>query len=113
MTVSVPKPKESEMYRVINAYLSTEKRNRCQQVPRLFCADGFNMSVQASDTHYCSPRDAIGPWQSVEVGLPSEPVAELMPYADDAEHPTGTVYGYVPVEVIDAIIAAHGGLKGE
>ena len=34
-----------------------------------------------------------------------------MEYAEDADNPTGTVYGWVPVEVVDAVIAAHGGIN--
>ena len=43
--------------------------------PEAVCADGFKMSIQASDD-----------------------------YGDDG------VYGYVPLTVVDAIIAKHGGI---
>lgn len=74
------------------------------------CADGFTMSVQASSFHYCTPRTDKGPHTAFEVGFPSERVEALMPYAEDAETPTETVYGWVPVEIIDAIISEHGGI---
>ena len=45
--------------------------------PEAICADGFKMSIQASEDHYC--------------------------------HDDG-VYGYVPLTVVDAIIAKHGGI---
>lgn len=32
-----------------------------------------------------------------------------MPYAEDPETPTESVYAYVPVEVIEQIIEKHGG----
>jgi len=82
---------------------------------RLTCADGFHMSVQASRGHYCSPRGNDGPWQKVEIGFPSDRVEEFMPYIDGDENtdPLQAVYGYVPVEIVDAVIAAHGGLDGE
>ena len=69
------------------------------------------MSVQASEGHYCRPRNNFGPYSMVEVGYPSEAVPELMEYAESPQTPTGTVYGYVPVEVVDVVIAAHGGIK--
>lgn len=82
--------------------------------PRLQCADGFTMSVQASYTHYCSPRDYLrtGNYASWEVGFPSQPDELLTQYAEDESNPTGTVYGYVQTAVINAVIAKHGGLVG-
>ena len=76
---------------------------------RVMCADGFSMSVQAGATIYCSPRDSEGPWHTVEVGYPTEQTEELMPFVGDAERPTDTVYGYVPVDIVCAVIDRHGG----
>lgn len=74
------------------------------------CADGFTMSVQASRFHYCSPRDSHGPWHAVEVGFPSAKVEAFMPFIDGQdEDPTGTVYGYVPIEVVAQVVIDHGG----
>jgi hypothetical protein len=78
-------------------------------VPEIKCADGFKMSVQASKHHYCSPRDSAGPWKTVEVGFPSAKVDVLMPYAEEAERPTETVYGYVPLDLVVQAIAEHDG----
>ena len=74
------------------------------------CADGFNMSVQANNRAYCSPRDNTGPWDSVEVGYPSAYEYCLQPYAEDPNRPTETVYGYVPNKLVHSIIEVHGGL---
>lgn len=81
------------------------------RVPRIVCADGFSMSVQASDGHYCQPRDSKGPWYQVEVGFPSEKVDALMPFieGDENQDPTSTVYGYVPIETVVQVIIDHGG----
>ena len=79
--------------------------------PEIECADGLTFSVQASHTHYCQPRNDNGPYTAVEVGYPSKPVKELMPYAEDTENPTSTVYGYVPVEIVEQVIESHGGIK--
>lgn len=79
------------------------------------CADGFEMSVQASAAHYCEPRrDDAAEYSCVEVGFPSECEWELMPWAEDPDTPTGTVYSYVPVTAIRSVIEKHGGMvKGE
>ena len=34
-----------------------------------------------------------------------------MRYCEDPETPTETVYGYVPIELVETLIAAHGGMK--
>lgn len=73
------------------------------------CADGLSFSVQANSMAYCMPRNDDGPYTAVEVGFPSQPVEELMEYAEDPDNPTETVYGYVPVAVIEEIVNAHGG----
>jgi len=99
-------------------------------LPRVVCKDGFNMSVQASETHYCSPRDSVGPWDEVEVGYPSarpepfEPTyivglaratgwAQFMECWPEDVDPTQTVYGYVPLALVEYTIKLHGGLDEE
>lgn len=81
-----------------------------RQVRPIVCADGLELSVQASSGHYCTPRKDLGPWTMVEVGFPTQRVEELMQYAEDPTKPTETVYGWVPVEVVEQIVIAHGGL---
>ncbi len=78
---------------------------------RITCADGFSLSVQASYTHYCNPRqDGVFEYDAVEVGFPSAVEPLLLPYAERPETPTDTVYGGVPVELVNAIVNAHGGV---
>ena len=81
--------------------------------PQMECADGFTFSVQGHWGAYSSPRDDFAEhYSSVEVGFPSERVEDLMPYIDGADsNPTQTVYGYVPLHIVEKIIADHGGLK--
>ena len=79
--------------------------------PGIECADGFEMSVQASSYHYCTPRNSVGPWTHVEVGFPSERVEVLMPYAEDTFEPTSTIYAQVPINVVEYVITSHGGVK--
>ena len=82
-------------------------------VPEIRCKDGFAMSVQASATHYCIPRDLLktGKYAAWEVGFPTKRVAALMPFRERAPgKPTESVYSCVPTDVIDTIIEKHGGL---
>lgn len=77
----------------------------------IVCADGFEMSVQASEHSYCEPRENDAEqYISVEIGFPSQPEAIIQDFADDPDNPTGTVYGYVPVNLITNVIVKHGGI---
>ena len=84
--------------------------------PRITCKDGFTMSVQARDGAYCTPREDYPdtPYTNVECGYPSsKPTTKaLLEYAECfGDHGyTDTVYGYVPVEVVQAELDAHGGI---
>ncbi len=78
---------------------------------RITCSDGFSLSVQATHGAYCSPRQNIGPWSSVEVGFPSAKPELIMSYAETPESPTDTVYGYVPTELVEELIELHGGME--
>lgn len=79
------------------------------------CADGFHMSVQASETHYCEPRiDNAEKYVAVEIGFPSEPEELLLNWAEDLSAPTDTVYGWVPAHIVTLVCVKHGGVvKGE
>jgi len=83
---------------------------------RVVCKDGFSMSVQASEHHYCYPKVSWldQRYESVEIGFPNEQEDLLMPYAFDPEKPTKTVYEFVPAKIVLAIIDIHGGVvEGE
>jgi hypothetical protein len=73
------------------------------------CADGFSMSIQGHEGAYCSPRNDVGPYTAVEVGYPNRKDPKLMPYAEDPEKPTNTVYGWVPSAVVLEVLQDHGG----
>ena len=78
---------------------------------RIECADGFSMSVQASRFNYCTPReDNARMYEAVEVGFPSDYESLLVEYAEDKENYTGTVYGYVPSDVVTLVCIKHGGV---
>jgi hypothetical protein len=88
---------------------------------KIVCADGFTVSVQAGHGMYCSPRPALnapkfeadqitGPYTSVEIGFPSarpEPWSEWEQWCESPDSPTDTVYGYVPVDAVRALVAFH------
>ena len=79
--------------------------------PRLYCNDGYSVSVQASEFHYCSPRlNGLQDYESVELGFPSMEDELINEYADGGDDYTDTVYGYVPIEVVEKLIEKHGGI---
>ncbi len=97
---------------------------------RITCVDGFSLSVIAGTGCYSVPRPKMvphcppmpytsetddayfhGPYTHVEVGFPSErpePWDDWEDFADGGD-PTETVYGYVPVGMVRALIESHGG----
>lgn len=79
--------------------------------PRLICKDGFSMSVQASQYHYCTPRvDGVVEYEEVEIGPLNEKEELLIPYAENPDE-TYTVYPYVPIDIVNQVIEKHGGIK--
>jgi len=80
------------------------------------CLDGFTLSVQAGDGHYCLPRKyrpTEGTWREWEVGFPSRKEKILLPWAEDRRQPTRSVYGYVPSHVVMTVLQSHGGWVNE
>lgn len=78
--------------------------------PRVECADGFSISIQASELHYCEPRtsEENTEYEKVELAYPSKKEEMLLSYAEDEDDPINSVYGYVPVELVDKILRKHG-----
>ena len=93
----------------LQKHLATETVNTTtslyykQPVDLVKCADGTTLSVQASEYHYCSPRDNKGPYTEVEVWCASAPVTEF-DYSDDEPS------AYVPIEDVVRFIDNHGGM---
>jgi hypothetical protein len=79
--------------------------------PRVICNDGFIMSVQGGTANYSSPRKNCSMFSSMEIGFPSEKEILIMKFAEDKGNPTGTVYGWVDVDVIQSVIDKHGGIS--
>jgi len=82
--------------------------------PRVVCADGFTISVQAGDGVYCQPRkNFLTHYTEVELGYPNEKWTTeddtmFKEWQEDTES-TSTVWGYVPVHLVDKLIENHGG----
>lgn len=82
--------------------------------PRVVCTDGFSISVQASENHYCEPRENfLKEYKTVELGFPSEEEPLIADYADNSTELTNTEYGYVPTELVDKILEKHGGIDSK
>ena len=81
--------------------------------PRIVCNDGFSFSVQASVGAYCSPRLMLedGCYYEAEIGFPSIEEPLINQYAEDHGDYTKTVYGWVPIFIIDEVIQKHGGIN--
>jgi|APSaa5957512535_1039671.scaffolds.fasta_scaffold154863_2 hypothetical protein len=81
----------------------------------VLCKDGLYLSVQANSRAYSSPQNDTGPYTHVEVGFPTRPVPELIPYAEIPEDEyTRTVYPYVPYDLVRQVIYVRGGIaEGE
>lgn len=106
MTINEYLEKHKEFYTVGDKeYLSLR--------PHIFCKSGLKFSAQASEFHYCSPRHNSTPYFSIEIGYPSERVEKLIPYAENSNDPSDTVYSWVSVELIDEIIEENGGIVNE
>ena len=71
-------------------------------VPKIKIADtDYELSIQASENHYCSPRENMQEvYDEVEIGFPNFIFSEnfINQYAEEPESPKDTVYGYVPME---------------
>ena len=79
--------------------------------PRVKCKDGFKISIQASEGHYCSPSvDGDVIYNEVELGYPNMEDELIAEYAEDPDKLTDTVYGWVPVDIVNKLIEKHGGI---
>ena len=89
----------------------TEILDKMNRNAKVICADGFEMSVQAHYSAYCTPKmNNADKYEEVEVGFPNAIEPMLLEYVENEERPTDTVYPYVPVQVVTNVIARHGGM---
>jgi len=89
-------------------------------MPRVWAKDGFSVSLQINNGNYATSekgyRELGHTWQDVEFGFPSEDDELLHKHSemygsetDEAFTAVGTV-GNIPVSVLEAIFAKHGGI---
>lgn len=90
--------------------LSYDGNTYLDLIQKIKCKDGFEVSVQASHHHYCTPRNSFGPWRTVELGFPTARIPSLKEYRDGPGPDQETVFGYVPIEKVAALIVRHGGI---
>ena len=87
------------------------------RLPKIVCSDGFKMSVQVGFSLYSTPKKVAKRYSAVEIGFPSEHEPLIEEYAEcytseelDIDF-TNTVYGYVPVKLVDKVLKKHGGIN--
>lgn len=91
--------------------ITYDSENEYQVRPAVKCKDGFTVSIQGgTHFHYCEPREKRNVYESVELGFPSKEDEIINYYAENSEDYTGTVYGYVPIDVVENLIEKHGGI---
>ena len=79
--------------------------------PRVRCSDGYEISIQAGNGMYSTPRGVSDFYASVELGFPNMYDELISEYAEDPRKKTKTVFPYVPVEVVDELLEKHGGIQ--
>lgn len=82
-------------------------------LPRIFCNDGFSISIQICKSSYSESENGIRTfgidWKLVEWGFPSQPI-DAEKYMCESSETTTSVGGYVPVELMEELIEEHGGI---
>jgi len=96
-----------QKYRVVEKLVPGMTRT---VTPHVICNDGFEMSVQAGQCLYSTPKDDADHYEEAEIGFPSAEESLIARFADDEENLCDTVYGYVPCSIIDKVIEKHGGI---
>lgn len=85
-------------------------------IPRVYCKDGFHISVQVNHSNYCGSENGIREfgvdWKMVEWGFPSEEIdgekyiAESLPTME-------SVGGFVDISLVEELLNEHGGMDVE
>ena len=73
--------------------------------PYIVCNDGFEISVQASKCHYCSPRENDADYNSVEIFVEKKDksIEQLLD--------KNKVAGWVKHEIVQNLIDKHEGIN--
>ena len=88
--------------------------SKCFLLPRIYCKDGFNISIQVNKGNYCSSENGIRmfgtDWKSVEWGFPSQNIDGEKYNAENEYDTMNTVGGYVDINIMEELINEHGGI---
>jgi len=83
-------------------------------LPRIWCKDGFNISVQVHHGNYCASENGTREfglnWLEVEWGFPSEEIDGEKYNAEDESYTMNSVGGYINVDLLDSLLTEHGGI---
>ena len=93
--------------------LSTKYDESFFLIPRIFCKDGFNISVQVNSSNYCGSENGVRTfgldWKLVEWGFPSEHI-DGKKYNAESSPTTESVGDYVEIGLLDELCTEHGGI---
>lgn len=88
----------------ISKYLLENRLRGCLWTSKhIECKDGFSISVQASEIHFCTPRNNKGPWTHFELFFNKGEYSDLCDSFDISSH--------TPLSVVESIIKEHGGIQ--
>ena len=99
--------------------MSNVYENKFFFLPRIYCKDGFNISIQVNRGNYCGSENGTRTfgldWKLVEWGFPSEEIDPVKynvdGYAYDANIDTTQAVGcYVEIGLINELCEKHGGI---
>ena len=84
-------------------------------LPRIYCKDGFNISIQVNDRSYCGSENGYRKfgkeWKLVEWGFPSQLISHKLYMSEcETDEETTNSVGSVETEHIDALLESHGGI---
>lgn len=83
-------------------------------LPRVYCKDGFSISLQVNNGNYCSSENGTRAFglslERIEWGYPSQEIDGVKYNAEKKFDTTHTVGGYVEVALIDELCESHGGI---
>lgn len=82
-------------------------------LPRIYCKDGFNISVQVHNGNYCASENGYRTfglnWERVEWGFPSQEIDGEKFNAEEKDNTTESV-GSVEIALIDELCEQHNGI---
>ena len=93
--------------------MSNIYRNKFFFLPRIYCKDGFNISIQVHQGNYCGSENGTRTfgldWKLVEWGFPSSEI-DAQKYNSEDTDTMRSVGNYVEIGLIDELCEEHGGI---